>query len=93
MMRRMFWFVLGAVTGVAAYVRVRALLGEAREAMTVRNVLAAMRAILAAVWATASGYASGFISGPDSGTDSASPDVPGASARRHIATRPSSRHG
>ena len=45
MMRRLFWFVLGAVCGAAAYARVRALLGEAREAMTVRNVLAAGKGI------------------------------------------------
>ena len=93
MIRRFFWFVLGAVSGIAAYVKVRAVLGEAREAMTVRNVLAAIRALLGALWSTVSGYASRRLPGADSGSDVADSDVSGAPARRHIATRPSSRHG
>lgn len=93
MMRRLFWFLLGAVSGIAVWVKVRALLGEAREAMTVRNVLAAVRALLGALWSTVSGYASGYLSGTDPGSDAASTAVHGAPVRRHIATRPSSRHG
>jgi len=90
-MRRLFWFVLGAVCGAAAYAKVRALLGEAREAMTVRNVLAAARTLLGALWAKASGYVSGHIVGTDDSSDATT--VTGAPVRRHLATRPSSRHG
>ncbi|MEY3690477.1 MAG: hypothetical protein RJB57_132 [Actinomycetota bacterium] len=93
MMRRLFWFVLGAVCGAAAHARVRALLGEAREAMTVRNVLAAVRALLGALWSTVRGIAFRYLSGVDPGSEVADSSVTVAPVRRHIATRPSSRHG
>ena len=93
MMRRLFWFVLGAVSGVATYVKVRAMLGEAREAMTLRNVAAAVRALVGALWSTVRGYVADRIGSESTvGADARTAAVTGP-ARRHIATRQSSHHG
>ncbi|MFM8553712.1 MAG: hypothetical protein ACKOBO_03740 [Acidimicrobiales bacterium] len=93
MMRRLFWFVLGALSGIAAYVKVKSMLGEAREAMTLRNVAAAVRALLGALWSAVRGYVVDRM-GPDAtgGVDTR-PGAATGPARRHISTRQSSHHG
>jgi hypothetical protein len=93
MFRRLFWFLLGAVTGVVAYVRVRAALADARENVTPANVLRALRSVLVSV---AGRLWSSFESVRDSRNPGRSHDpsiTAPAASRRHLATRPSSHHG
>ncbi|MEY4366462.1 MAG: hypothetical protein RLZZ305_1806 [Actinomycetota bacterium] len=93
MFRRLFWFVLGAVTGVMACVRLRAALADARENVTPANVL---RAVRAAVVSVARRLWSAFESVRESGNPGHVHDPSVAaptSSRRHLATRPSSHHG
>jgi hypothetical protein len=93
MLRRFFWFVLGAVTGIAAYVRVRSALVEARENVTPANILRAVRSVLGSaagrLWSAIESARESRMSGRVRDPSSATPPV----SRRHLATRPSSHHG
>ena len=96
MLRRLFWFVSGAVAGIAGVAWVKRRATEMREAITLASVLRSMRDLAVFLFQRIEvGFSSirGYVGGEKiEETLSAPSAVARPAQRRHIASRPHNSH-
>jgi hypothetical protein len=96
MFRRLFWFVSGAVAGIAGMSWLKRRAAEMREAITPASVLALLKdAVISAYrWSLVAARRIPFLAGDDPAetTSPASSPSNNTTPRRHIASRPHNSH-
>lgn len=95
MIRRLFWFVSGAVAGVTGMAWVKRRATEMREAITFETVIRSLRDLAVYSFRRAGiglSWLRGYVTGEDSPGVVQDPPVESRPARRHIASRPHNSH-